>query len=363
VSGLAAAPVRMPGRGRLSASRLRDSPTGSVMASSITIHIGRNKTGTSSLQQSLAAGRERLEELGFVYPRPGANHNFLASYFRHKRRPLGDAELAATVEQRAERLRRTIAGRRTGVILSSEALQTARPRQVAEWVGDAAPVRIVIYIREQLDWLASFYQQAVKARLVTAQIDAFAEGYDPDYLAVLAPWEKAFGRDNLVVRVYDRDRLVGGDVVADFLSVVGLDAAAVPSVSDDANPSIGGALLEAKRRVNGLGIEEAALRAATYAPLRRLVIDHPEYRAKPAVPPAFAERFRARYAASNIAVAERYFDGKPLFRPRGHVPADGFGEAEVEVALARLVAATEAADPAMAAEIRRRLATGAAAPG
>lgn len=326
------------------------------MARSIIIHIGRNKTGTSSIQATLAAGRKALEERGFLFPRPGHNQHFLADHLSRRKRRQFETEQLTTADAKAAALRQTIDETDGTVLLSSEALMHVHPRLLAEWLGPDAKVTIVAYIREQLDWLSSFYQQAVKARTTTAPIDAFAENYDPNYRWELQRLAKNFGQENLVVRIYDRERLVGGDVVLDFLSILGVDPAAVPPVSDDANPSIGGALLEAKRRINELGFAEAELRAATYVPLRELVTAHAEYRGKPVVPPAFAEAFRARYRESNAAVAERYFGGAPLFRLRDHAAVADFGEAEVAVAVERLVAAVEANEPAMAAEIRRRLA-------
>lgn len=326
------------------------------MPRTIIVHIGRNKTGTSSLQRSLADARQRLIGLGFDYPRPGINHHYLANHLSRRKRRRLPSEKIADADVQAGKLEAAIAASDAEtILLSSEAFQTCPPRLLAEWIGEGVEVKIVIYLREQLDWLSSFYQQAVKARLVTATLDVFAERYDPDYVAVLAPWERVFGRENVVVRVYDRARLVDGDVVADFLSVIGVGPGEVPTLEGDANPSIGGPLLEAKRRLNGLGLDEERLRLATLVPLRRLAEAEPALRAKPTAPAAFVEAFRARYVESNAAVAARYFGGAPLFKLRPYAPGAAFSEADVETVLDRLVALTADIDAGTAATIRERL--------
>jgi hypothetical protein len=43
-----------------------------------------------------------------------------------------------------------------------------------------------------------------------------------DHLAVCNLWSEQFGRDNLTCRVYEREKLEDGDVVADFLKLIGL---------------------------------------------------------------------------------------------------------------------------------------------
>ena len=241
------------------------------------------------------------------------------------------------------------------MILSAEALQTARPSQLTEWVGDLGQVVVVAYLREPFDWVTSFYQQAVKARLLSDPFEVFAEGFAPDYHAFLRAWEDEVGRAALRPRVYNRERLLHGDVVADFLAVLGLPRDLVPAPEGDANPSIGGALLEAKRRVNGLGLDEATLRGATLRPLFRLAAEQPEYRSRPGADPDFARRYRERVSASNAAVSARYFDGGLLFRLPDPAPDPGPAEAEVREALARLVALVREGDEGVGAEIGRRL--------
>jgi len=325
------------------------------MARRIFVHIGRNKTGTTAVQNALRAGREPLKRNGFHYPMGRPGHHYLAHHLQGTKRrgpPRGrePAELAGLLAER-------IAASNRDVVLSSEALQRVEPAALAAWLGKAATV--VVYIREQVDYLAAGYQQGIKMGHGRGDFASFLALPSVlagcTYLPFLAAWEEVFGRDNLVVRVYDRERLVEGDVVADFLSVLGIEAVDDLRIAEDHNPSAGGALLEALRRINTLDFEELRRRKAIYGPLAELALGNPDYRAKLPIAPDVVAGLRDRFAKDNAAVSARYFDGGPLFSLRPIPPAATHGEADVRVALERLADGAEPVDPDFAHTVRDRL--------
>ena len=325
------------------------------MARRIFVHIGRNKTGTATVQRALQAGRQILKRNGFHYPKGRPAHHYLAQHLAGKtpRGASGGVERAKWAGELAER----IASSDRDIVLSSEFLMRVEPSALAAWLGKEATV--VVYIREQVDYLASCYQQGIKMGIPRGDFASYlaipstvADGY---YLPFLRAWEDVFGRDNLVVRVYDRERLVEGDIVADFLSVLGVDGAADLGDRDDRNPSAGGPLLEALRRINTLDFEELRRRRAINAPLADLALGDPAYRAKQPIPPDVVAALRDRFAEDNAAVSARYFDGGPLFAPRPIPAAATHGEADVRVAIERLADGAEPVDPDFARTVRDRL--------
>jgi len=164
------------------------------------------------------------------------------------------------------------------VILSTEGLQNIPAQRVAEWLGDV-DARIIVYLREQAEYFASTYQQSIKMRPVDTSFEEFCGRFEPTYGRFIDNWARVFGEDRLIVRVYDRDRLAGGDVVVDFLTVVGVkDHAPFLAPGPNTNPSVKGALLEAKRRINRLGFAEYELMTATSQTMLDLANEHPEYR-------------------------------------------------------------------------------------
>ena len=108
---------------------------------------------------------------------------------------------------------------------------------------------VVLYIREQVDYLISGYAQRVQATDLCVTFEEYADQHRNavNYLPWLRRFERAFGRANMVVRVYDRDLLVGGSTLTDFVSALGLGELPIEKSSGvDANPSLDFASLRLK---------------------------------------------------------------------------------------------------------------------
>lgn len=198
------------------------------------LHLGSEKTGTSSLQKFLGAGREALLTQGFWYPKSFTNpggHVHLRLSGAALRDELSDAnpDVAAFREEHA----RVIKERRpSAAIFSSEffhselrsAESIARLKRFLE--GYFARFRLVYYARRQDLMLASMHSTAVRGGW-TGDENALSI-YDSkgryyfDHLAVCDLWASQFGHENLVCRIYERDKLVGADIVDDFAGVVGM---------------------------------------------------------------------------------------------------------------------------------------------
>jgi hypothetical protein len=92
------------------------------------------------------------------------------------------------------------------------------------------------------------------------------------------------------------------------------------------NPSIGGALLEAKRLLNHAGIPQPTDRAL-FAWLNARAAASVSHRCRPVLPPHLAHVVRERSTASNRKVFDRYFGGEDVFAK----PATSPPEATVTV--------------------------------
>jgi hypothetical protein len=217
----------------------------------IHLHIGLNKTGTSSLQDFFSMNADTLRAEGWCYPRAGRDttaHHPLSK--RLKPGPL--ANDAATREMVAA-LRTELAGCERAV-LSSEDFHTHVPRGI-ERIRDALEgheVRVVLYVREHVAYLASWYQQNVQATHLSCAFDSFCYFTRKPLFKVADAWGEVFGRDRVTVRLYDRAALHGGDIVQDFAQVIGLggDLARFVRKPYESNPSVTGNLLFIKRVVN-----------------------------------------------------------------------------------------------------------------
>ncbi|MEX0450723.1 hypothetical protein V6X62_02675 [Spiribacter sp. 218] len=94
-----------------------------------------------------------------------------------------------------------------------------------------ATVTVIVYLRRQDHWLESAMNQNIKfgglvgGDLATLTAEQAAAVYAPrlDYAATLNMWAEVFGIPAIRVGVYERDQLVDGDVVSDFLGRCGIE--------------------------------------------------------------------------------------------------------------------------------------------
>ncbi|MFO7534657.1 MAG: hypothetical protein R6X19_03070 [Kiritimatiellia bacterium] len=202
------------------------------------LHIGHPKTGTTSIQTFLLANRQTLRAQGVLYPETGLHdsaHRLISPAFYS----------AAALEDQAPlhmtRLLKEIAesGCRT-VILSFEGFCGDNPACFTA-LRDRIDTTVIYYVRRQDHIAESRYAQHVRSFLMQeirpAALAIRQKGFLPDYLRVLRLYEAVFGRDRLAVRVFEREALVGRDLITDFLHATGIapSPAFVPSTSTNAS--------------------------------------------------------------------------------------------------------------------------------
>ena len=253
------------------------------------LHIGRHKSGTSSLQHFMAGNRDFLAGQGIVYPRAGSRngiaHHLLAAECNHN---LSDGNgLPAMVEA----LRDQTSGFDT-VLLSSEAFQNLTRLDRLEGVLAALGVterRIFCYVREHVDYAVSAFRQYVHRQVDFVTFDDFTARLGAMDVFVTR-WQQ-FG--DLSIHWYDRKRLHKGDIVEDFLCRAGLPSSHATRLA--MNPSIGGNLLFFKLAANHAGRE-----FLHYNTLSRLAAEHREFKAPFRITDARATALRAasRYNAT-----------------------------------------------------------------
>ncbi len=190
----------------------------------IYLHIGPHKTGTSTLQAWLAAHRALLLSAGYCYPGTEENHHVLG------RQAIVAARKGLVPPSLVAYLRQT--DRAANGIISTEhldALDEGTVKAVRGWFGDR-DVTVVIYARAPWDRSASMLGEHLK------RLNRTRWGRDWDDVAddalpglagrsslpsMLGTWSKVFGKPSIKLRVLDRARLVGGDLIADFIDAIG----------------------------------------------------------------------------------------------------------------------------------------------
>ncbi|TNE66780.1 MAG: hypothetical protein EP336_09170 [Rhodobacteraceae bacterium] len=192
----------------------------------LVLHVGMPKTGSTALQSWLAASRSSLRAQGVLYPGKGTSHGFLVlplDFANHGPRLLIDrigrvqAEADRLFETEWQALEAEIAATAPEtVVLSTEYLFVrlglkGRETLLARLAEIFSEVQVVAYLRQPSKHYASLALQRVRHSAILPPLAPMR------VRETLETWEAAFpGR--VSVRAYDRDALVQGDVVTDFLT-------------------------------------------------------------------------------------------------------------------------------------------------
>ena len=187
------------------------------------VHIGSQKTGSTAIQTMLAGNVEALVGRNFNYVAAGRKniaHNVLAQELRHGDARIFLPDLQQEVSDAPD----------MDHIMSSEML--FHLPIAARLHGFLAPfldqgIKLICYLRRHDHYLEAMYKQLLKNGKIRPDPDAFLQrrlsgaAYGP----ILDAFANKFGAQNLVVRAYDTSLFPDGDVVADFLSAVGIPEA------------------------------------------------------------------------------------------------------------------------------------------
>ncbi|MDJ0766391.1 MAG: glycosyltransferase [Myxococcota bacterium] len=197
----------------------------------IVIHVGATKTGSTYIQHFLDKNRPSLLRRGVWYPEVGL---FWQQDRPHKQ--AGHSLFTPEANQGKKKLRNYIeAGLRLAkgqihtIILSSEAYFLNRNSLKIADHFSGYPIEMIAYFRRQDDWANSQYAEFVAGgamgRVHKPISDWLKEDQTRerlDYFSYLEVWANKIGRENIHARKYDRAAFVGGDIIVDFLTEIGL---------------------------------------------------------------------------------------------------------------------------------------------
>jgi len=208
----------------------------------IYVHIGAEKTGTSSVQQFLRRNRDKLKSAGYLYPvaygydsqmclaaacqNDGVRDDLRMIFGLDTTQKIKEFRTSLVERMRAETRER----RYSHLVLSSEhcssrLITPVEVERLAQILRKISPdVVILVYIRRQDEFLCSTYSTDVKSgfggRMTLPSEELRRNRYD--YYALLRRWSSVFGKENTICRIYDQKRLKEGDIIDDFADAVGL---------------------------------------------------------------------------------------------------------------------------------------------
>lgn len=327
------------------------------------VHIGTEKTGSTTLQEFLHRNRERLRKQGVLYTRSAGRRNnrllAIVAYPAGRRDDVtiqlginGEGAFKAHQQRIINDLAREIDNHDGDrVLFSSEHLQSRlrKPEEIQR-LKDALcnlglhEVKIVLYLRDPAEICRSLYASAVQTGSTMRQPPVPETPYFEfvcNHRRTLKNWVSVFGADVVRPRLYESESWVGHSLIEDFCSSVGIefhDGLVVPPAR---NESLSHLALEVLRRINKRipRISDGTFNR-TRAGLVALVGSH--CKGDSYVPPSeIIEAYRQHFDSSNEWVREHYFPTrKKLFPVRSTVAATSVQASERELDdLAELVVA------------------------
>jgi hypothetical protein len=207
------------------------------------IHVGLPKTGTSAIQRYMYLSREAYAQHGIYWAETYfddemSDRSWCHHMYSHKWGAWPDApEFPVTPDEAWRALGESIHAKGGRHIISSERLAALLTKPIGEEVinfikemAGSARVRLIGYVRRQDYWIESHLRQLLKTKVYQKNIPF---NFDiEEYFKYLPPesfFDRVFskavdllGKENVIVRVYHRRVLVGGNSVLDFLHACSL---------------------------------------------------------------------------------------------------------------------------------------------
>ncbi|OAQ19873.1 hypothetical protein [Thermosulfurimonas dismutans] len=218
-------------------------------------HIGWPKTGTSAIQHFCFKNREKIAKLyQILYPKTGKmhfeHHYFVVAltskqninrvvynfYKDHK-------EMFADLTDEMNSVRKDDIKK---ILISSEFM--CGPSFVKELSEIKKKInefkinidKLIAYVRRQDLLLDSHYRQHMKEIWFFSDFISFARKNMclVDFFNILNTWATVVDKSNFLIRVYDRKLFPEGNIILDFLQLLGIEMSEARNFKADINPSL-----------------------------------------------------------------------------------------------------------------------------
>ena len=209
----------------------------------IVLHIGTEKTGTTTIQTFFARNRDTFHAAYVLYPHsPGSPNHLKLSAFADPNHTRGDIlpGLGVTdidsLETFRSEFRRNFyseihASPAKTLVLSNEHCHSrfrtleeiSRLRELLLKISN--DIRVIVYFRRQDRVAVSFYSSQLKFGGIRRHIFPPVGNELPyyyDFYSVFRNWVDVFGKENIVARRFDDKYFVDGSLVRDFVDAAGL---------------------------------------------------------------------------------------------------------------------------------------------
>ena len=194
----------------------------------IFLHIGRHKTGTSSIQHYFKENYEFFvkRNLNYITDENNKAFHYVPNILREENY---SKELMMDVNKQIRYETKNI---NKNFLYSSEAFQNCSPSKINQIFQNTGHELVVIaYFREPISYYISSYKQRVHNVYLIEDFSTYAKKHQSltKYIEFYKKWEKSFS--NIIVKNFDRSIFKNNNLIHDFISIV------IPKVKYDDLPS------------------------------------------------------------------------------------------------------------------------------
>lgn len=290
------------------------------------LHIGFEKTGTSSIQYFCFHNNEYLKSNHIIYPNDPKNPLVLgyshwpvvAAFLRNKNfvpkaKQLDISQLMIEIKHLYDNL-----NKKDQLILSAEPFHShfskSEIKKIKKYFSEYFDIKIIAYIREQSSAYESYISTLIRGG-VFFDLENFSmvylnfKGKQFQNYSNIKHWANVFGKKNLICKLYINDTLLNNDITSDFFNIIDSNLKVKKTLKENAKLSS-----ESMLFWNELNNVDFDIPRTTFYKKLRLVLE--KYNSKRNDPfisllsMADKKKINSYHEKDNLKLSKEFFDSK-----------------------------------------------------
>jgi hypothetical protein len=279
------------------------------MKPTLFLHVGMDKTGTSAVQLFLHERRdELLEKTGVLFPLTGKWTDHSHHPFAFTTLSMGDFKPSSLKGLFANLAREIKQSNAKSVLLSSECFFKMHTKDGFDLFWEKAEhlfgdIKVIVYVRRQDKWVESRHRHSIVSGNELA-VDVLSRPFFSNYKQFIDKWRDLVGHGNVIVKPFERQQFVDGDVCQDFAHILGANDLE-PSEGSQVNVGFSSKRILFRKLINKLNSNADDMHR-----LNRLLLNLPKVEDEdhPFVSPAQQVKLFNEYNSINQDLAREYID-------------------------------------------------------